>query len=164
MIKYVEGDATCPRLGEGETGLIAHVVNTKGGWGRGFVLALSSRWEQPEVAYRRWHRTGSNEQGQPFELGNIQYVRVEPQVYVVNMLAQAGYLQGKSRLSHPPPLRFDALEACLAKVSQLAGSLSASVHMPRIGTGLGGASWDLIEPIINRQLQDLFVTVYDYTP
>ena len=163
MIQYIKGDATSPKLSQGETGLVAHVVNTRGGWGRGFVLAVSSRWYQPEAAYRRWHRTGFNEQGEPFRLGNIQYQRVEPQLYVVNMLAQAGYLKGRSRLEAPAAIRLDALEACLEQLARLACQLEASVHMPRIGTGLGGGSWDLIEPVIDRQLKALVVTVYDYS-
>jgi len=158
MIEYVQGDATAPQLGERETGLIVHVSNDRGGWGRGFVLALSKRWPQPEASYRRWHRAGSNEQGEPFMLGNIQYVRVESYLYVVNMIAQAGYSKTT------PALRLDALEACLGKVALLAKSLNASVHMPRIGTGLGGSSWEVIEPIVSEQLLDLSVTVYAYAP
>ncbi|GHA76937.1 Appr-1-p processing protein [Streptomyces termitum] len=53
-IAYVRGDATAPR-GRG-TRIIAHVCNDRGGWGKGFVLALSRRWPEPEAAYRRWHR------------------------------------------------------------------------------------------------------------
>jgi len=156
MINYAQGDATVPRLARYETGMIVHVCNDRGGWGRGFVLAISKRWPQPEAQYRRWHRTNSNEQMEPFELGNIQYVRVEPSIYVVNMIAQAGY--GTIRR----PLRLEALEHCLEKVAQLALELKASVHMPRIGTGLGGAFWEAVEPIVARQLQELPVTVYDF--
>ena len=50
MIKYVIGDATRP-IGEG-TKLIIHISNDLGGWGRGFVLALSRRWDAPEKVYR----------------------------------------------------------------------------------------------------------------
>lgn len=49
-ITYVRGDATAPR-GEGVK-LIVHCCNDPGGWGRGFVLALSRRWPEPEAAYR----------------------------------------------------------------------------------------------------------------
>jgi O-acetyl-ADP-ribose deacetylase (regulator of RNase III) len=170
MIKYVQGDATRPQLFEGETVLIAHVSNSRGGWGRGFVLALSKRWPQPEAAYRLWHRTGSNEQGEPFELGNIQCVPVEPSLYVVNMIAQAGYGKNNAQRHQSnepnttPPLRPDALAQCLEKVAKLAKSRNATVHMPRIGTGLGGSSWEVIEPIVSRQLLGLSVTVYDYAP
>ncbi|MFJ6385555.1 hypothetical protein ACIQI7_36810, partial [Kitasatospora sp. NPDC092039] len=49
-ITYVRGDATTPQ-GKGVK-VIAHVCNDLGGWGKGFVLALSRRWPEPEAAYR----------------------------------------------------------------------------------------------------------------
>ena len=41
--------------------------------------------------------------------------------------------------------------------------LKATVHMPRIGCGLAGGTWDNIEPIIERTLceADIEVSVYD---
>ena len=72
-IEYVRGDATAPQ-GKGVK-LIAHVCNDLGGWGKGFVLAISRRWPEPEAAYRRWHRERS---GNDFGLGAVQYVQVEP--------------------------------------------------------------------------------------
>lgn len=44
-IEYVRGDATTP-LGKGPK-VIAHVRNDLGGWGKGFVLAISRRWPEP---------------------------------------------------------------------------------------------------------------------
>ena len=45
-IVYVTGDATRP-VGTGNKVLV-HVCNDVGGWGRGFVMALSARWSAPE--------------------------------------------------------------------------------------------------------------------
>ncbi len=45
-IKYITGDATNPEA-DGLR-IIVHVCNDIGGWGRGFVLALSNKWEVPE--------------------------------------------------------------------------------------------------------------------
>ncbi|GGV82427.1 hypothetical protein GCM10010294_57570 [Streptomyces griseoloalbus] len=52
-ITYVRGDATVPSV-KGVK-IVAHVRNDLGGWGKGFVLALSRRWPEPEAAYRAWH-------------------------------------------------------------------------------------------------------------
>ncbi len=49
-IVYTTGDATAPK-GDGPK-IIPHVCNDIGGWGSGFVLALSARWAAPEAAYR----------------------------------------------------------------------------------------------------------------
>ena len=55
-IRYLKGDATCPQA-KGVK-IICHVCNDIGGWGKGFVLALSRRWEQPESEYRAWYAQG----------------------------------------------------------------------------------------------------------
>ncbi|MFI2203484.1 Appr-1-p processing protein [Streptomyces sp. NPDC020192] len=66
-ITYIRGDATVP-LAKG-TKVIAHVCNDIGGWGKGFVLALSRRWPEPERAYRAWHRDRARND---FALGAVQ--------------------------------------------------------------------------------------------
>jgi hypothetical protein len=99
-IDYVRGDATTP-LGKGPK-VIAHVCNDRGGWGKGFVLALSKRWPEPEAAYRRWYRERS---GNDFGLGAVQIVPVQPGMWVANMVGQHGTRTG----SHGPPVRYQAI-------------------------------------------------------
>lgn len=170
-IKYVKGDATRPDL-KGLPGLIVHISNSAGGWGAGFVLAISKRWPYPEREYRRWYREGSDLFAGKFQLGAIQVVPVQgdPPLSVINMIAQSGYGKGnrnQHRSNEPdsrPPIRYDALEQCLTEVGYLIKSgpaQGASVHMPRIGTGLSQGSWDIIEPIIERTLSHASVFVYD---
>lgn len=72
-ICYVRGDATAPQ-GKGVK-IIAHVCNDLGGWGKGFVVAASRRWSEPEAAYRRRHRERA---ANDFGLGAVQFVRAEP--------------------------------------------------------------------------------------
>ena len=92
MIHYVTGDATHPE-GHGHK-IIVHVCNDIGRWGKGFVLAISKRWQEPEKAYRQWyaHPAGDNR----MELGKIQPVRVEDDIAVINMIAQKGIYRAKS--------------------------------------------------------------------
>jgi O-acetyl-ADP-ribose deacetylase (regulator of RNase III) len=45
-INYIKGDATAP-ISKGEK-IICHICNDIGGWGKGFVLAISKRWKEPE--------------------------------------------------------------------------------------------------------------------
>ena len=152
-ITYVVGDATLP-LAEGEK-IIAHICNDVGGWGAGFVLALSRRWKEPEECYLQWFNQGT-EAG--FGLGCTQFVRMEDSIWVANMVAQTGL--------HPeagvPPIRYRALGECLATVALKAAEIGASVHMPRIGCGLAGGTWDKVEPIISKQLCKKAVPVYVY--
>ncbi|MFF9132776.1 macro domain-containing protein [Streptomyces sp. NPDC014806] len=154
-ITYVRGDATMP-FGKGVK-LIAHVCNDLGGWGKGFVLALSRRWPEPEKAYRAWHRDRA---ANDFALGAAQFVQVEPYVWVANMIGQRGIRTG----SNGVPVRYEAIDAALARLADKALELGASVHMPRIGCGLAGGRWSRIEPLITERLvrRDVPVTVYDH--
>ena len=63
-----------------------------------------------------------------------------------------------------PPIRYGALEICLHKLAERALALGATVHMPRIGCGLAGGSWDQVEPIVRKMLVDrgVSVVVYDF--
>jgi len=153
MINYLKGDATLPQA-EG-TKFIVHITNDIGVWGAGFVIALSNRFgDHPMRVYQK----------NPYELGCVSGVHVGNSTYVLNMTAQHGC--GRDRNGRPP-IRYNALRECLKKVRMLVshyegGRIAPSVHMPRIGCGLAGGSWDLIEPIIQEELDGIDVYVYDY--
>jgi len=154
-ISYVRGDATTPSV-KGVK-VIAHVCNDIGGWGKGFVPALSRRWPEPEAAYRAWHRGRA---GNDFGLGAAQFVQVEPYVWVANLVGQRGIRTGSKGV----PVRYEAIDAALALLADRAVELGASVHMPRIGCGLAGGSWSRVEPLVTERLvrRGLSVTVYDH--
>jgi O-acetyl-ADP-ribose deacetylase (regulator of RNase III) len=61
-----------------------------------------------------------------------------------------------------PPIRYAAVEQCLSQVANKALELSATIHMPRISTGLAGGTWSEIEPLIGRQLCQRGLEVYVY--
>ncbi|MEV0318433.1 macro domain-containing protein [Streptomyces sp. NPDC050658] len=154
-ITYVRGDATVP-FGKGVK-LIAHVCNDLGGWGKGFVVAISRRWPEPEKAYRRWHRERAKND---FGLGAVQFVQVDPRLWVANMIGQHGMRTG----SKGAPVRYEAIDTALAALADKAAELDASVHMPRIGCGLAGGKWSRVEPLISERLsaRGIAVTVYDF--
>lgn len=150
-LTYTKGDATAP---EPRPAIIAHVCNDEGAWGKGFVMALSEKWSAPEQAYRDWYASGEE-----FALGAVQVVEVEDGLCVANIIGQHGI-----RPQGPvPPIRYEAIEAGLCEVAKRAADQGASVHMPRIGAGLAGGSWEKIEPLIEKCLVEagVDVTVYD---
>ena len=77
---YLKGDATVPQA-KGKK-IIAHICNDRGKWGKGFVVALSKRWEEPEADYREWYKRGD-----AFELGAVRFVNVEPTIWVAKTRA-----------------------------------------------------------------------------
>jgi len=151
-ITYIVGDATEP-VGNGSR-IIVHICNDIGAWGAGFVMAISRKWKKPEEDYRRWAREGKG-----FELGEVQFVEIEKDLLVANLIGQRGISYTGSR----PPIRYDAVESGLRKVTEKALDINASIHMPRIGCGLAGGEWEEVERIIDRTLikSALNVTVYD---
>jgi O-acetyl-ADP-ribose deacetylase (regulator of RNase III) len=153
-IDYRKGDATAPQA-EGAK-LICHICNDVGGWGKGFVVALSRRWKQPEQEYRAWY---ADRDQNDFGLGAVQFVPVAPDLWVANMVAQHGLKSSREG----PPIRYEAVAECLQKVAEQARELGASAHMPRIGCGLAGGEWSRIEPLLEEHLcrRGVAVTVYD---
>lgn len=153
-ITYLKSDATNPQIVGNK--IVAHLCNDIGGWGKGFVLALSKRWKEPENDYRQWFSSKEN-----FELGQIRMVRVDNDLWVCNMIGQHKTITNSKGI---PPIRYEAVEKCLEKLSDEALKMSAGIHMPRIGCGLAGGKWEEIEPIIERTLlsNDVEVYVYDF--
>ncbi len=154
-IQYIIGDATDPP--HTSPAVIVHVCNYIGAWGRGFVLALSKRWKEPERQYRAWARGDISAE---FKLGAVQFVQVEtaPALWVANIIGQHGI----KRQGGAPPVRYDAIQRGLATVGAFAAENNAAVHMPRIGCGLAGGAWDRIEPIIETELLGRGVEVFVY--
>jgi O-acetyl-ADP-ribose deacetylase (regulator of RNase III) len=146
MIEYIAGDATQP-IGDGVK-IIPHICNNVGLWGAGFVLSLSSRWSQPEAAYR----AGS------MQLGRTSSAWVTPDIMVINMIAQSGVRS----TNNPHPLSYGALSKTLDAVGKTALHYQASVHMPKIGAGLAGGDWSKIKAIIAAQVCALGVRAVVY--
>jgi O-acetyl-ADP-ribose deacetylase (regulator of RNase III) len=154
-IVYKVGDATLPE-GEGPK-IIVHVCNDRGGWGKGFVVALSQRYPEPEAAYRRWY---ADRKQNDFELGAVQFVEVGPELWVANLIGQHGYRTEKGA----PPVRYKAISQGLKKISTFSHEQGgASTHMPRIGCGLAGGEWPLVEALLSEHLvaAGVKVNVYD---
>lgn len=152
-IIYAVGDATLPQ-GHG-LGIIAHVCNDIGQWGKGFVLPLGKRYPDAEKQYREWFQQNAL----PFALGRVQFVEVAPKLWVANMIGQHGI----ARRGGLPPVRYDALRECLRRVGEFALEHKACVQMPRIGCGLAGGSWEEVSPLVEEELvaSGVSVTVYD---
>lgn len=151
------GDATQPHNEPYVDGaqIVAHICNDIGRWGKGFVLALSKRWPEPETVFKQAFLHKEN-----CALGDVQFVPVTPQITIANMVAQHGIVV-KGQIA-APPIRYEALEIALAKVAGAALERNATVHMPRIGCGLAGGRWEIIEPIIEKQLVARYVAVVVY--
>lgn len=154
VINYVVGDATYP-IGDGPK-VIAHCVNDIGKWGSGFVLAINKRWMKPREEYYNWYLSFSK--ANPFVLGNVQFVEVEPELWVANIIGQHQTIRENSS-----PIRYDALRIGLRKVAVFCLNHRASFHAPRLGSGLAQGSWPIIADIIEDEIVNdgIDATIYD---
>lgn len=141
-INYVEGDLFAGIQPVEETIYLAHVCNTEGAWGAGFVIPLGRRFPAARDAYKEWSRTG------PMKMGKTQFVDVQaeqPKVVVANMVAQV--LGGRR------PLYYNYLAICMEQVSeravrQMEQGTAVQVICPMFGAGLAGGDWNIIEQLI----------------
>lgn len=177
-ITYVVGDAARPD-GTGPR-VILNIVNDVGAWGAGFSSALSDRWpplpgqrdqrdRSPEQHYRaRFNAWLETERARkPWGLGEGQIVEVEPDIYVINLIAQRDVRRHER--DKPPSLADEALRSGLARVARFAREKGASVHMPRLADGLATGTWDRALPLLRDELvnnvnqteQPIAVYVYD---
>jgi O-acetyl-ADP-ribose deacetylase (regulator of RNase III) len=168
-ILYVKGDATDPIYlssnelcdnkysSLNEVRIIVHICNDINKWGKGFVMALSSRWPTIDQVYHKYSQV----------LGTIQpLIQIKEDLFVCNMIAQSGI----STKNGKPPIRYDALYKCLYSLVNLISLdekfknfKNVSIHMPRIGCGLAGGKWENVEKIIYDILikDNIPVVVYD---
>ena len=155
-IVYIKGDATAP-VGDGHK-VIVHVCNDFGKWGKGFVLAISKRWKEPEKVYKAAYASDSNPPG----LGDVQFVKAEDGITIANMIGQHGIKKSNSKAE--APIRYPAIKQGLETITKYALEHNSSIHMPRIGCGLAGGKWEEVEPLIEASLiaAGVSITVYDY--
>jgi len=148
----VRGNALKPR-GTGKK-IVAHVVNDKTpNWGAGFGKALQTQWPGAQQGFKRKFELMNGPR-----LGNTAFTAVSADVIAFQMICQHGYGQ-----SPTPRLKYGALRKCLEALQSFAKREGATVHMPRIGAGQAGGTWELIENLITEELcnRGISVTVYE---
>lgn len=150
-ITYIKGNATQPR-GAGEK-LLAHIVNDKAStWGGGFAFVVRKTWPLVQEDFKRWATEKSH-----FVLGNIHISPVNESLRICHMIAQHGYGP-----SPTPRIRYDALRKCLEALRAEALPRTLSVHMPFIGTGQAGGSWEIVSELVENSLSQSGVPVLVY--
>ena len=155
-IKYLHGNALEPR-GE-DAKVICQLVNDRARkWGGGIAKQAARKYPNAEISFSSWITVISPNE----RLGMVHFVEAEQDVYLSSLIAQAGFGP-----SNRPRIRYHALEEALARVANFAAGKNASVHMPRIGTGVADGNWNMIKDMIEEIFtgSGLEVIVYDLPP
>lgn len=155
IVETRQGSATSPRptlqtdtadTVDARGVIIAHIVNSVGAWGRGFVLAVDKLSPIPRKAYKEMaQRHGGN-----IPLGETQFCEVEPNLWVANMVAQKGI--DKSVDADGVLVDYKALNECLKLVFARSVLLGCDVHVPSgMGSGLAGGDEQMIHSMIETR-------------
>lgn len=152
-IDYLKGDATQPR-GTGHRFLLQIVNDQALTWGGGFSLVVRKKWPAVHDAFHAWVMNREN-----LKLGKLHVASAEENLLVLSMIAQHGYGP-----SPRPRIRYVALRKCLSAVGDLATESHATVHMPRIGCGQAGGSWDVVSELVTDALCNKGTKVFVYDP
>lgn len=146
MINYIKGN-----LLDSDCNFICHQVNCQGKMGSGVAKQIRDRW--PEV-YSNYARVANSKM-----LGKVQILYIEdaniPRQCVVNMFSQENYGYNGARYTS-----YDAFWNCLNELKNQIPK-GATIAFPyKIGCGLGGANWEIIEKMIDVVFKDYGVFIY----
>ena len=143
---------------------ICHQVNCQGRMGSGIAKQIRERWpivyEQYISGFKAIEEESINWEDEldvsEVLLGRLQQIKVNDTQTVVNMFAQQYYgYDGKRYTS------YDAFWACLGGIKDSVPKGSKIGFPYRIGCGLGGANWQVIETMIYAVLgKDFDVYIY----
>lgn len=149
MITYVSGD-----LLNATHKVILHGCNAMGVMGSGVARQIRNKWPNVYEVYALKHKTfGLN-------LGDIIPVATLDGRIVVNCITQKNY--GRDGIQYAD---YDAIGTCMKKINDRVKEWEVSeIAMPRIGAGLGGGDWSVIEYIIIRNAKNFIPVVYDFDP
>lgn len=163
MINIVQGDAL-----NVEKGIIVHGCNCLGVMGAGIALAVKNRYPAAYQAYRKQHENGGA--GCGLELGSIIPVQVDDAKWIINAMTQPG-VGGNNEddvlgrcLGHRA-VSYDAVTSCFEDVNVFARGIEHEtgeclpIVFPKIGAGLGGGNWAIIESIIDNSIDDRFLKI-----
>lgn len=153
MVKYAKGDVF-----KSGAGIIAHGCNCIGGFGSGVAGHIRTLYPHVAAAYTHKHENGG------WKLGDVQFVNLydhrsnssHPITYwIVNCATQQEYYPRNKVHAD-----YDAIRTCMEKVKEFAEFQGRTIAIPKIGAGLAGGDWNIIEGILKEVFHDYDITVY----
>lgn len=144
MVKYVQGD-----LFDTNCDIIAHGVNCRNAFGSGVAGLMAQKYPKAKSMYHeKFEQEG-------WWLGDVQYVMQRDGKFVANCATQDDF-----GYNGAPNADYGAIRKCMESVKYFAVFKNLSVAIPKIGAGLAGGDWNVIERILDEVFNDYDVTVY----
>jgi Zn-dependent peptidase ImmA (M78 family) len=155
-LKFVHGNVLDPRGAAKK--VICQLVNDQARfWGGGVAKTTSRQFPEAQRQFTEWFTTVPRSK----RLGSVHFAEVTDSLTIASLIGQEGFGASAS-----PRIRYAALEKCFERVSEFAAKTSATVHMPRLGAGQSGGTWETVEEIVRSTIvpKNIPVTVYDLPP
>lgn len=144
MIKYLRGD-----LLDSKSDIIAHGCNCSNGFGSGVAKAVSIKYPKVKQAFHdKYEEDG-------WKLGDVQFVFTHDGKVVANCATQQAYLP--RGINHAD---YDAIRKCMILVKDFAKASNKTIGIPKLGAGLAGGDWAIIEEILKDVFSDYDITIY----
>lgn len=131
-----------------KSGHIVHGCNAQGIMGAGVARAVRQSYPYVYDDYRREYELNG------LFLGKAYSSTVSPDLMLWNAITQEGF-------DHPVRnVSYDAIETCFAQINEhihlgiegISNMQPDEVHIPAIGSGIGGGNWEIIREIIEQTM------------
>lgn len=130
---------------------ILHGVNCQGVMRSGVAKDIREKWPHAFEIYELKHKTFG------LKLGTIIPVVTTDGKIIINCITQEFYGRDGKRY-----VDYDAVEKCFTEINkQVLDWGITEIAMPRLGAGLGGGDWNIIENIIVKASTNFIPFVYD---
>lgn len=151
MIEYRKGN-----LLDVTSGVIAHGVNCQGVMGSGVALAIRKKYPHVFDLYKEYCQRSVVSKTSAL-LGHVQFVSSvyvegtwvskEAPLVIANCFTQDFYGKDKRHVN------YEAVAKCFQTL-YLRSGMYGQLNIPKIGAGLAGGDWNVIEAIINSEYKD----------
>lgn len=154
MITYIKGDLFAEKHP-----LIAHGCNCQGVMGSGVAKIVKEKFPQAYNSYRDFYEVYADNSLKNQLLGKVQFSHCGETI-IANCFTQESYGKGIGIKF----VSYDAVDKCMINIENFIEKSEKEISyvaMPKIGVGLGGGAWCVIEAIIISRLNNFDVKVYE---
>lgn len=157
MIVYRNGDIV-EAFKNNEIDVLVHGVNCQGKMNSGIAKQIRAEYPKVFTEYSFFvtaangFRDCEEHIDESKLLGKNQLVKIK-QSYIINAFTQSNYGYNGNKFCS-----YDAIDSCMKAL--LITTNDCVVGMPKIGAGVGGGDWKVIEAIINSHFHNRDIFVY----
>lgn len=148
---YIKGDITETTIRN-----IAHGVNCQNAMGSGVAKALFTKWSEVKKQYHEFIANKS-------KMMNFTDISLLGQIQAVGIIGDGKWVFNcfTQRFYGRDPVKYVNYEAIYECFKSIADTRIRELAIPKIGCGLAGGNWNIVEQIINDAVGDnIDITVY----